>query len=88
MTWEWSALSAFFVLGLWGMSALTARRDVPLTPGQWALYVLWLLWTCFGIALTRTFAREGERRPARLTLAIFGSVSLIGGAALAYLWLW
>jgi threonine/homoserine/homoserine lactone efflux protein len=79
-------LAVLFVLSLWGMSALLEQLAMTFTLGQWILYVVWLLWTFFGAALTVSFAREGEPRPVRISLLLFGGPSLISGAILASLW--
>ncbi len=86
MAWLWTALAVLFVLSLWGMSALLDQLAMTFTAGQWLLYVLWLFWTFFGVALATSFAREGEPRPVRISLMLFGGLSLISGALLAGLW--
>ena len=87
MSIMWSVLSALFVLALWGMSSLLSERDITLDALQWLVYLAWLLWTLFGIALVRTFVSEGERRAVRLGALIFGGVSGISAVLLSQLWI-
>jgi len=87
MTIMWSVLSTLFVLALWGMQSFLARRAITFTAWQWAIYAAWLLWTLFGVALARTFIAEREPRPVRVSVLVFGGVSVIGAAILARVWL-
>ena len=86
MTIMWSVLSALFVLALWGMRSFLAQRSITFSAWQWAVYLAWLLWTLFGVALVRTFIAEREPRPIRVSVLVFGGVSVIVGAVLARLW--
>ena len=83
----WSTLSALFVAALWGMWAWLDSRAVVFTVGQWAVYVLWLLWTLFGVAFVRTMVVEGELRAVRVGALLFGGLSMGVGGALAWLWI-
>jgi len=87
MTFMWSLLSALFVLALWGMQTILSRRGIAFTIGQWASYLVWLLWTWFGIALVWTFVDEGKPRAAGVGVLIFGGVSAIAAVVLASLWI-
>ncbi len=86
MTIMWSVLSALFVLALWGMQSFLARRAITFTAWQWAIYTAWLLWTLFGVALVRTFIAEREPRPIRVSVLVFGGVSVVVGVVLARIW--
>jgi hypothetical protein len=83
----WSALSALFVLGLWGMQSLLDSRAMAFTVVQWAVYVLWLLWTLFGVAFVRTMAVERESRAVKVGAVLFGGLSVVAGGGLAWLWI-
>ena len=85
MTVMWSVLSALFVLALWGMQSILNRRGIAFTAGQWVGYLVWLLWTLFGIALVWTFIDESEPRAARVGTLIFGGTSVIIAAVFALL---
>ena len=87
MTIMWSVLSALFVLALWGMQAVLGRGGIKFTVGQWIGYVIWLLWTLFGVALVWTFVDEGKPRAVRVGVSIFGGVSLVAAIVLASLWI-
>ena len=86
MTVMWSALSALFVFALWGMQSILRQREITFTAGQWMGYLVWLLWTLFGIAFVRTSVAEGEPRAARVGALIFGGIAVITAAILARLW--
>ena len=83
----WSTLSALFVLALWGMQAWLDSRAVAFTMGQWAVYVLWLLWTLFGVAFVRTMVAEREPHAVGRGALLFGGISAGVGAVLAWLWI-
>ncbi len=87
MTVMWSVLSALFVLALWGMQAILGSRGIAFTIGQWVGYVIWLLWTLFGVALVWTFGDEGKPRAAGVGVLIFGGISAIAAIILASLWI-
>ncbi len=87
MTIMWSILSTLFVLALWGMQSFLAQRSITFTAWQWVAYVAWLLWTLFGVALVRTFIDEREPRPVRVSVFVFGGVSVVAATILARLWL-
>jgi hypothetical protein len=87
MTVMWSVLSALFVLALWGMHSFLGYRGVAFTAGQWIVYLIWLLWTLFGVALVWTFMDEGEPRAAGMGALIFGGPSAIVAIVLALFWI-
>lgn len=87
MTVMWSILSALCVFALWGMQSILRHRGIAFTAGQWVGYLVWLLWTLFGIAFVWTSIAEGEARAARLGGLIFGGMSVITAAVLALLWI-
>ena len=87
MVLMWSTLSALFVAALWGMQSLLDSRAVTFTLGQWAVYVLWLLWTLLGVAFVRTMAVEREPRAVRVGALLFGGLATGVGGALAWLWI-
>ncbi|MCP4538889.1 MAG: hypothetical protein GY832_17275 [Chloroflexi bacterium] len=86
MTIMWSILSTLFVLALWGMQSFLAQRSITFTAWQWTAYTAWLLWTLLGVALVRTFIDEREPRPVRVSMLVFGGVSVIAAAILTRLW--
>ncbi len=86
MTVMWSVLSTLFVLALWGMQSFLAQQSITFTAWQWTAYAAWLLWTLLGVALVRTFIDEREPRPVRVSVLVFGGVSVIAAAILARLW--
>ena len=83
----WSTLSALFVAALWGMQSLLDSRGLVFTPGQWVVYVCWLLWTLLGVAFVRTMAVEREPRAIKVGMLIFGGLSAGIGGAMAWLWI-
>ncbi len=86
MTIMWSVLSASFVLALWGMQSFLAQQSITFAAWQWTAYVAWLLWTLFGVALVRPFIAERGPRPVRVSVLVFGGVSVVVAAVLARLW--
>lgn len=87
MTVMWSVLSALFILALWGMQSILSYRSITFNVGQWVGYLVWLLWTLFGIAFVWTSIAEGESRATRVGMLIFGGTSVIIAAVLALLWI-
>jgi hypothetical protein len=87
MVLMWSTLSALFMAALWGMQSLLDSRALAFTLGQWAVYVVWLLWTLLGVAFVRTMAVEREPRAVRVGALLFGGLSAGVGGALAWLWI-
>ena len=87
MTVMWSALSALFVLALWGMQSFLSCRNITFTAWQWVGYLIWLVWMLLGAALVWTFIDEREPRAARVSTLVFGGVSLIAAVVLAMLWI-
>jgi hypothetical protein len=87
MSAMWSVLSALFILALWGMKSILSQKGIAFTVGQWIVYLAWLLWTLFGIALVWTFITEREPRAARVGTLIFGGISVVVAAVLAPLWI-
>ena len=87
MTVMWSVLSALFILALWGKQSLLSYRNVAFTIWQWVGYVAWLLWTLAGIAFVWTFADEREPRPIRVSILVFGGVSVAAAVVMALLWI-
>lgn len=82
----WSVLGASFVLGLWGMQAILNHRQIAFNVGQWIVYVVWLLWTLFGVAFVWTSMAEGEARAAKMGALVLGGVSVVSAAVLALFW--
>lgn len=86
MSVMWGILSALFILAFWGMRAILNHRNVTFTAWQWVGYLVWLLWTLFGVALVWTFIGERESRAVKVGALILGGPSVIVAIVLALLW--
>lgn len=82
----WSAISALTILSLWGMSILLRRVEMSMTIGQWVIYLVWVLWTLFGLAFVWSSIEEGEPRAAKVGAIIFGGAALVMAIVLVWLW--
>ena len=86
MRWLGAAMVVLAGIGLWWGSAglPLAGAVAPLTPARWTGYLIWLALTLVGTAGVWTFLAERTLRPALVALAVFGTLSMVIGAALVW----
>jgi ferredoxin len=77
-----AAVAILAAAGLWWAGA---AQSGPATAISWLVYLVWFAWTLLGFAVVWTFAAERSVRPAWVSAAIFGALSLAGGLAAARL---